>query len=76
MDEVLIIGSEFDPSGLTKGLDIGAASLAEFEGMVKQVSRALLGLDTTALHKIAAQRFRITPAKIPSSPSSEQARPG
>jgi hypothetical protein len=63
-DDTLVVSSEFDPSGLTQGLDIGSASLEQFEAMVKQVSKALPGLDTQSLFKIAAQGAKQATAAV------------
>lgn len=62
-DEVLRVGSNFDPSGFIRGLDLGEAALADFQQMVQAVAKSLPGLDLQGQMKVAAAGIQQTTAR-------------
>lgn len=58
MEDTLIVSSAFDPSGLTRGLDIGAASLEAFQRQVRETAAVFPSLDISKIAIASAEQVR------------------
>lgn len=63
-DDVLQVGSEFDPTGLLRGLGAGEAALNDFQKVVQRTAAALPGLDKAQFMKGVTQGAREAAAEL------------